>query len=291
MTAPTQVDVAATVAVYQSTSLQLRENLAAFITRLWNSLGTYGNGKIPEFTRQLIPVVAGSQQQMAAMTSAYLANQRAAALGAPLRVTGVSPRLVTGAAVRNGTAPADVYERPFHTVWRELGAAKDGTAGPMPQEAIDAAIEAGLKAAVSSAMTDLQLTKTRTSRLIVSQDKRAICYRRILEGAYSCGLCVVASTNRYGKSELMPIHPGCDCSVMPMYDTGEDRLFGEAADATLASAHDAVAATFGASSPAASVIPGSRGAKYRDVLITHQHGELGPVLAVRGQKFTGPGSL
>jgi hypothetical protein len=30
---------------------------------------------------------------------------------------------------------------------------------------------------------------------------------------------------------------------------------------------------------------------YRDALIVHEHGEIGPVLAVRGQKFTGPNDI
>jgi hypothetical protein len=30
---------------------------------------------------------------------------------------------------------------------------------------------------------------------------------------------------------------------------------------------------------------------YRDLIVTHHHGELGPVLAVRGQHFDGPGSI
>lgn len=287
MTAPVASSaLASSIAAYQTASTMLRTNLTAYIAALWGSLGQYRSAQMAEFINDVLPVVAGGQQQMASLTAAYLAAHQAAVLGTPIRPLYVNTQLVTGSAVRNGVDPAEVYGRPFHTVWRQLGAAKDANA--LSGETVAASIKAGLDNAVSSAVTDLQLTKTHTSQDVMRQDRKINGYRRVLEGPSSCGLCVVASTRRYHKAELLPIHPACDCSIDPIYNginTNRD-----ADNATLSAVHAAIAERFGATSSAAKNIPGQlvdgKPVAYKDVLITHQHGELGPVLGVRGQQFT-----
>jgi hypothetical protein len=64
----------------------------------------------------------------------------------------------------------------------------------------------------------------------------------------------------------------------------------------LEQAHRAIRERFGASNRGAREIgtkPGSNGKAllYRDVILVHQHGEIGPVLGIKGQSFTGPGDL
>lgn len=283
---PNAAQIAATIAAYQAASGTLRLNLAAYITALWQSLGEYRNAQMAQFIAQVTPVVAGAQQQMASLTAAYLAAHQSAVLGTPLQPVYVNPAAVSGAAVRNGVSPDEVYGRPFHTVWRQLGAAKE--AGTLDQGSVDTAIKAGLDNAVSSAVTDVQLAKTHTSQQVMKADHRVVGYRRVLEGAHSCGLCIVASTQRYHKADLLPIHPACDCSEDPIYGTEDP---GRIIDLqTLSDVHQAIADRFGRDSSAAKNIPGQymdgKPVQYRDVLITHQHGELGPVLAVKGQTFT-----
>jgi hypothetical protein len=136
------------------------------------------------------------------------------------------------------------------------------------------------------AATDLQLAKTQTAQAtFLATGNHIVGYRRVLEGPHSCGLCVVASTRLYHRSDLMPIHPNCDCSVFPVVSS--DRDPGPLLNAgTLADVHSAIAAAFGADSTAARAIPGlmngeHKPALYRDVLIEHHHGEIGPVLGVR----------
>ena len=53
-------------------------------------------------------------------------------------------------------------------------------------------------------------------------------YRRVIRPELSktgtCGLCVAASDQVYAVENLMPIHPGCNCAVMPIidgYDPGD----------------------------------------------------------------------
>lgn len=274
MTAP-QADAAtiAGLAAYQQATSRLRGQLSAFLAALWRSLGYYRNAQMVQFIAQAVPVVAGAQQQMASLTSAYLATDRAAVLRVQHRPVAVDPAKVTGAAVRNGVSPQVVYGRPFHLVWRQLG---DGVA---PGQAI----QAGLDRAEQSALTDLQLAKTHTAARVMAADPRVVGYRRVLEGAYSCALCVIASTQRYHQAALMPIHSNCDCSQQPIYGGHDPGLVID--EAQLESAHQQIAAATGTSDR------GGRSTDYRSLLITHDHGELGPVLAIRGRPFTGPAQL
>jgi hypothetical protein len=81
----------------------------------------------------------------------------------------------------------------------------------------------------------------------------------------------------------MPIHPGCHCKPEPLPG---DRDPGHVIDeALLKEAHDAIARDLGESDR------GGRAPDYRDVIITREHGEYGPLLAVRRNNFTGPDDI
>jgi hypothetical protein len=107
-------------------------------------------------------------------------------------------------------------------------------------------------------------------------------YRRVLRGPHSCAKCIIASTRRYRKSELLPIHPGCDCDVEPVTDPNAPLVLDEK---LLLATHEQVKkfAGFKFSNPSAK--------GYQDLLIVHDHGEMGPVLSWRDQKFTGPSKI
>lgn len=280
---------AAVVVAYRQQTQVLRDRVAGLIERIWRALGEYRGPQQAQFVAQVVPLVLAAQRQMSSLTIGYHTAQRNLLLGRTLNFR-VDPVKVTGKAARRGADPVDVYGRPFHLVWRQLA--------ELPHEpgAIDQAIQAGLDRAVQTALTDLQLTKMQTSDTVAQQDKQVKWVQRVLEGPHSCALCIVASTQRYRPraTELKAIHPACDCSQRFVYG---DEDPGQIVDlATLADVHDRVAQRFGSSSSAAQDIRGVRDdlgelVKYRDVLITHEHGELGPVLAVRGQTFTGPNDL
>jgi hypothetical protein len=80
----------------------------------------------------------------------------------------------------------------------------------------------------------------------------------------------------------MPIHPGCDCGEMPIYGNQDPGQVID--DIRLNATHEAVAARFGVSDRSAREID------YRSIAI-REHGELGPLLTVADQHFTGPGSI
>lgn len=281
---PADPALVALAAAYQARTAALRASVEQLVRTLWTSLGSYRQAQMAQYVREILPRVLGAQQQMVALTSAFLSHQRQIALQEPFRAIAVDPQQVTGPAARLGADPAQVHARPFHLVWRQLDEL------PHVDGAIEQAIGAGLERAVDLALDDLQLTKNHTAAAVGAQDDKVRYTRRILEGTHSCGLCIVASTQRYHADELMPIHGGCDCSAQFVW-TDEDP--GQLLDLELLQdIHDRIEERFGASNPGAREIGGTAGALlYRDVLVTHQHGELGPILAIRGHEFTGPDQI
>lgn len=278
----------ALVVAYQAQSVGLRGRLERFVRGLWRSLGVYRNDQQAEYVREVVPVVLGAQQQMASLTAAFDAHQRQIALRTPFSITPIDPKKVTGEAARLGTPPQEVHARPFHLVWRQLHDL------PHDPGSIEKAITAGEGRAVELALDDLQLAKNHADTEASKQDDKVRWTRRILEGPSSCGLCIVASTQRYHSAELKPIHGGCDCSFEHVYgdeDPGQIIDFERLADI-----HDKIDERFGSSSSSARAVGAGINARglalhYRDVLVTHEHGELGPVLGVRGASFVGPGDL
>jgi hypothetical protein len=76
----------------------------------------------------------------------------------------------------------------------------------------------GIQQATTAALTDLQLAKLQaTHHVLTSPEAPAtIGYHRVLEGAHSCPLCIGAPET-YTSEQRMPIHPRCDCAVLPIY--------------------------------------------------------------------------
>lgn len=262
---------------YQARTAALRQGVSTVVERSWTGLGSYRDADVARFVRQVVPVTQGAQASMASLTDAYLAAVDAAELGQAAKPLGIPADTVTTEALR-GVSADEVYLRPGVTTWTALSEGKD----------LQTAVGLGLQRALSIATTDLQLAKTHTSRRVLMADKSVVGYRRVIEGRHSCAKCIVASTQRYHRADLLPCHPGCDCSVQKIRgnrDPGQvidpDRLEG---------IHARVAQEFGQSEGGARGIPGAV-SEYRDLLVTHEHSELGPVLGVRGQHFAGPGSI
>ena len=47
---------------------------------------------------------------------------------------------------------------------------------------------------------------------------RRIVHPELSKSGQSCGLCVVASTHKYSRGDLLPIHTGCNCEVAEIYE-------------------------------------------------------------------------
>lgn len=204
--------------------------MRAAVERAWRSLDAYRDPDIDRFVSVAVPVVLAGERTIAQLTHAFLAQ--AGAEPEPLKSS-----TVTGAATR-GVEPAEVYRRPGVTVWTALSRGA----------ALADAVDQGLTRATNLAMTDLQLARTRTV-----QSVGVTRFKRTLSGLENCDLCSLASQNVYYRGDLMPIHAGCDCGIVPV--------------------------TFASTTTPA------------EGLAVHQHGELGPVLTVEGQHFTGPDDI
>ncbi|MGE3795103.1 MAG: hypothetical protein AB7I38_14410 [Dehalococcoidia bacterium] len=273
---------AALSAAYRDQVAQVRSRVLLFVAATWFALGNWRDRDVDEFVALVVPRVIGGQRTIASLTTGYLASLAVLHFGGRLRPADVDPASVTGAAVRRGTDPAAVYRRAGEQVWTALSRG----------QSLEAAVLQGVDRAQEAAATDLQLAKTHTSAQVLAQDRRKPTgYRRVLEGDSSCGLCALAATQRYTISELMPIHPACDCSVAPLYGWN-DRVLDPAEAARI---HDLAQQFFGDGVDTFEASKGSHSGRreydFRDFVVVHDHGELGPVLGRKGQQFTGPDEL
>lgn len=257
---------AAATAAYLTATATLRTRLLAYVAAVYAAQGDYRDAAAAAFVASVVPAVQAAQQTMASLTSAYLAHLISSASGGSAAPAGIPLEAVSRL---RGIDAAEVYRRPYVQVWTDLSHGKP----------FDAAVVAGERRATNLAVTDLQLAKTHSAREVFSRNSPAavIGYRRELGGdPHHCALCLLTSSRIYHKAELMPIHPGCSCSPMPVF-AGE-----RVPELDPATVHDAIRTQLGDKYVNAS------GGNYRDIVVTHDHGELGPVLAVRGQQFTGP---
>jgi hypothetical protein len=269
---------------YQATEAALRRRVLEFVQGQWTRLGSWDRVDVDRFVAAILPTIQGGMAQTAALTDAYLANIEAVTFGRHVRPIGVRAADMTTEAIR-GVSATEVYSRAGSSVYAALSDGK--TFGD--------AVKGGMLRALSMASTDLQLAKTHTVRRVAQARDTIVGTRRVIRGAKSCGLCIVAATQRYTRSDLMPIHPACDCGCVPIW-AEEDP--GQVIDPDqLANVHARIAERFGAYSSGARKIPGVKDPatagplEYRNVLVSHRHGEIGPVLGVRGQDFTTPGDL
>lgn len=254
-------------AAYAAATRAGREHVITALLQIWNGLSSWRDADVTAFLQAALPIIAAGVESEQHLVAAYLATQ----LGES--ATQIQP--IDYAQLRAGVAAEQVYQRPFAAVWKHLADGGDLAGG----------LKAGAERLASLAATDMQLARTHTARQVM-RAAGVSSYRRVLTGKSSCGLCVVASTQRYKVADLLPIHPGCDCTVAPLRDGQQPRQVID--KATLEATHTQIAERFGEQFA-------SRGARgplpYRDVLITHEHGEIGPVLTVRGHAFTGPTEL
>jgi hypothetical protein len=273
---PTDV---AQILAYQQAVRQVRDRVVLFAKTAWRGLSSHRDADIDRLVELIVPQVLAGQQRVASLTDAYIA-----ALAGTTPV-GVDIPTVTGAAPRLGAAPREVYRRPAATVYKKL--ATGGT--------YDTAVEAGDKRLVSLVKTDLQLA-------IRAQEQQTFpgtgfdFYRRTLTGLENCALCVIASTQRYTVGDLKPIHPGCDCGCAPV---SASRDPGQVLNRQLLDAlHDSIEVELKQRDPQGRDLGlGKTDAKgvpiadFTDLIVVREHGEYGPTLTWRADRFTGPDAL
>lgn len=181
------------------TLARVREITRRGVKAAWASLAAYEDAQVAEFLRAAVPIVTAGQERASRLTDAYVA----ATLGRqPL---GIPTSEVTGAVIRAGATPDEVYRRPFVTVWTAL------SAGSRYEEAVNA----GLARAANLAATDVQLTARQTFQAVQQRDPAIRGYtRRADPGA--CKFCQLVDGAFVKSASAMPLHPGCGCGLEPV---------------------------------------------------------------------------
>lgn len=128
-----------------------------------------------------------------------LAGQRAAAL-------------LTIAYAQRSTGQLVDVDPDRHIGARLRGVSIEAQYGRAVNGASDAA--EALRMVETTAYTGVQTAMRSASQEAFSQTN-IVGYRRVLTGL-SCGRCAAASTKRYHKADLLPIHAHCDCSIAPI---------------------------------------------------------------------------
>jgi hypothetical protein len=254
------------ILTHQEAVRRIRQQVVRFVTDKWGGLQAWRDDDIAAFVDGILPAVMSGERSVARLTDAYLTAMARMAGDKPLP-SALDLSQVTGSALR-GVDPLEVYRRPGVSVWTALSEGK-----PLEQ-----AVSEGLYRLQDLVAMDMQLAQTHTARARFSN--RVVGHRRVLTGAENCALCIVASTQRYRKADLMPIHSGCDCGIAPIYGEADP---GQVINSDRLEALHSFISENG--------IQVDRSAEdYRHVVI-HQHGEHGATLGWRDHKFTGPNDI
>lgn len=243
---------------YDSQVHAIRQQITAFGQAYWDSLPHYRASAVEDMIQAITPRVTAGQLRIADLTRAYLA-QCARELGWKVVLPSIDQDEIRGA---RGVDPRVVYRRPAVDVYTALAAGK-----PLPQAAAEGRLR--LTQLIGG---DMQLAKVHASRQSMrGYPEQGQFYRRVLTGRENCALCVVASTQRYYRDDLMPIHPGCDCGVQPLPPgLAVNQVIDED---LLEQVHQITADRLGVSDR------GGRNPDYRKLLTVSEHGEYGPTLS------------
>jgi len=232
----------------------------------FQNLGSWRDEDIQRYLRQIGPALTGVKREAAKSTLAFyqeIANVTGQDFTQPL----ITASDIATQTLRNGVDTSVVYRRPFVDMRTALANGSTMTD----------AIQSGARRANYLASTEVQLARRNAGLKARSANDNIVGYVRTLTGLENCALCYVASTQRYTRGELMPIHPGCDCGEMPIY--GDQDPGQVIDDIRLEAAHENIKKRFGITDR------GGREIDFRKIKIT-EHGEMGPMLTVRGNKFT-----
>lgn len=243
---------------YDSQVHAIRQQITAFGQAYWDSLPHYRASAVEDMIQAVTPRVTAGQLRIADLTRAYLA-QCASELGWKVVLPPIDQDEIRGA---RGVDPRVVYRRPAVDVYTALAAGK-----PLPEAAAE-----GWLRLTQLIGGDMQLAKVHASRQSMrGYPEEGKFYRRVLTGRENCALCVVASTQRYYRGDLLPIHPGCDCGVQPLPPgLAVNQVIDED---LLEQVHQITADRLGVSDR------GGRTPDYRKLLTVSEHGEYGPTLS------------
>lgn len=226
----------------------------------------YDHKAISALCKEIALAVEAAQRQTAALTDAYLSRVASDVVERP--VSPVGPVDIAG--LRSGVTHEGVYGRLADQVRYDV------SRGVGLAQAQDRAVSRGTIAAQMD--TDLA-ARAQTAKFSVV---RQLSYRRVIHPELAkkdgtCGLCIVASEQVYHPAKpLMPIHTGCNCTAV---------IVGSKNDPGKTINLEDVKAVY-------EMVGSTGAAELRKVRVkVAEHGELGPLLVRRGDKFRGPSAV
>lgn len=251
----------------------LKDSLHAELAVEWLDMDFHNSSDIDDYLARALPLVDQSFDSTIEVTSAINDVQGELLLedafeGSPVDAGAIKSQL------RYGVPPSEVYTRPFKEFWFNLS--KGGS--------INDALASGTNRLRQLVDTDIERISDFTQIEKFANTHQVVGYRRVLVGPVNCALCIVASTQRYHKKNLKPIHPHCDCKTRPVlsFESDGDQILDQE---LLDQIHKDIQDKFGISDRSARAID------YRKVMVEHKHGEIGPYLSYRGNRFTGPSGI
>lgn len=227
----------------------------------------YDPVKVTRYAKDVVRVVEAPQRQAAALTNAFQARVLTELTGrtaAPVKQVDVTQlRGIPHESVYGRVADEYRYQK---------------SVGRTESEA------AALVALRAEELADMDVTLAvrKQENAFVKAKKTVLYYRRVIhpelaESGASCGLCIVASDRVYQKADLKPIHFRCNCVTLAV----TDRKF----DVGAVINQDDLNALYEAAG-------GNTAEKLKETRFTvHEHGELGPVLTYKGNRWRGPAAV
>lgn len=184
--------------------MRIRQRAQKAADGIWADVAGLSDLELASWLEQITPIVQGARLASATVTTGYLRQIMQLTEGISPDTAGLLVEEVA-AGIRNGATIADVYTRPIITARSAIAAGSSWKQ----------AMQAGLERMDTTVATDVQLAMRDTVYEYGRRVPQVHRWRRVLAGGKVCALCVVASTQVYYRGDLMPIHPNCDCGVIP----------------------------------------------------------------------------
>lgn len=265
------------LSIHKQHSTAIRNQADSYVVNLWAryaATNNFGDSNMGQMVELVSGMSGTAQRQMSLVSEAYITS-----MGQAVGVaTAPGPAVDVSVEALRGVSAEEVYGRIPETVYTALNQGDD----------IHKAQKKGLDRLRKVIATNIQLAKTHTFKEKMQRQNGVVGYRRVLVGPENCALCIIASTQRYTVGSLQPIHPGCDCTVAPITGTSDP---GWVIDRdALENVHIEMKRHFDDYKGGARSFIKVEGEvlKYRDVIVTREHGEIGPVLEWKHHKHFTP---
>lgn len=184
---------------YHRARATIAQRNGVFVARAWDDQDGLDDITAERFAQMAARSDIVAKRQATTLTDAYHAAYLSAELGRRVRPKGLDPDQFV--EVR-GAGQQEVWLRSMVTARAAVTRGRDY---------LDARRE-GRARAVATARTNIALVSRVASREILARIEEVTGYRRVTSGK-TCALCASAAARIYRKSDLLPIHSSCDCSV------------------------------------------------------------------------------